>query len=240
MTATLDRIIVLDDDPMVEVLIGAATGKHTLNFSDMHKLMDQLPSLRPFAFFVDIYLGVRENGLDILPQLKQLWPRCPVIVMTADRNDNLIGQALAAGADDFIRKPLNPKELLARMQARLGELAKSARQEVLRVGDLTLDTAHRVLANADQVQRFLSPTEMNLLACLYSAQGTVVRRDVMKRKCWGQAHVSDNALNRKLHEVRKVLQDISAQVNIKTVYGIGAVLEIGRPAAKGSDADKTP
>ena len=53
----------------------------------------------------------------------------------------------------------------------------------------------------------------------------------MKRKCWGQIYVSDNALNRKLHEVRRALKEISQIVTIRTIYGTGFVLEVKEKAA---------
>ena len=221
-----EYIIVLDDDPMVERIIGSATGKATKNFDSIKALETKVDSLNPIALFVDIHLGLQETGLDILPSLKIKWPFAPIVVITSDRDENAVGDALAAGADDFIYKPINAKELVARLQARLGELAKREAREVIKIADVTVDTAHRVIANSSGHHRYLSPTEMNLLTCLLDAHGTVVRRDAMKRKCWGQIYVSDNALNRKLHEVRRALKEISQVVAIRTIYGTGFVLEV--------------
>ncbi|MFK7822840.1 MAG: response regulator transcription factor [Oligoflexales bacterium] len=226
-----EYIIVLDDDPMIEKIIGSATGKPTQNFDSIKSLESQVDSLNPIALFVDVHLGLKESGLDILPSLKIKWPFAPIIVITNDRDENAVGDALAAGADDFIYKPINAKELVARLQARLGELAKREAREVIKIGDVTVDTAHRVIANLDGHHRYLSPTEMNLLTCLLDAHGTVVRRDAMKRKCWGQIYVSDNALNRKLHEVRRALKEISQIVTIRTIYGTGFVLEVKEKTA---------
>ena len=219
-------IVVLDDDPLIEKIIGSATKKQTKCFSSTRELETKTEDLHPFAMFVDIHLGMKDNGLDLLPGLKLKWPFCPIIVITGDRDENLVGDALAAGADDFIYKPINSKELVARLQARLGELAKREAREVLKIGDVTVDTAHRVIANQENDHRYLSPTEMSLLTCLLNAHGTVVRRDIMKRKCWGQIYVSDNALNRKLHEVRRALKEISQNVTIRTIYGTGFSLEV--------------
>lgn len=231
-----EDIVVLDDDPIVERIIGSATGKNTVAYKSIRELQEQIDHLNPFAMFVDIHLGIQENGLDILPTLKIKWPFCPIIVITGDTNENSVGNALAAGADDFIYKPINTKELVARLQARLSELAKREAREVIKIGDLTIDTSHRMVASAEGENRYLSPTEMGLLSCLLDAQGTVVRRETMKRKCWGQVYVSDNALNRKLHEVRRVLKEISPCVNIRTIYGTGFVLEVKQMMAKNRDA----
>lgn len=221
-----ETIIVIDDDPMINKIIGSATGKKTLHFTSTTSMLEQIESLDPLCMFLDIHLGMQENGLDILPNLKERWPFCPIIVVTGDKKDNTIGNALASGADDFIYKPIHPKELMARMQARLEELSRREARELIHIGDLVVDIAHRVVTNEEsKEQRYLSPTEMSLLTCLLNAHGTVVRREVMKRKCWGQIYVSDNALNRKLHEVRRSLKEISHLVNIRTIYGTGFIIE---------------
>jgi hypothetical protein len=59
----------------------------------------------------------------------------------------------------------------------------------------------------------------------------------MKRRCWGQIFVSDNALNRKLHEVRRTIRDLSSQVNIRTLYGTGFMIEVS--PAKSSQAPES-
>lgn len=221
-----DYIVTIDDDPMMQKLLENATGKRSLLFTNLTDFEKQMSTLNPVALFVDVHLGTHENGLDILPKLKNKWPFAPIIVITGDRQKDSVGDALAAGADDFIYKPINAKEVVARLQARLGELAKREAREVIELGDIVIDKAHRVISNENNAQRYLSPTELNLLTCLLDAKGTVVRRDIMKRKCWGQIYVSDNALNRKLHEVRRALKEISNRVSIRTLYGTGFVLEV--------------
>ena len=160
-----------------------------------------------------------------------------MIVVTGDRQDDAVSNALSKGADDFIFKPVNPKEVVARMQTRMADLARRQADEVHTIGDLVVDRAHRSILNSNKQQRFLSPTEMGLLNCLLSAQGTVVPREVMKRRCWGQIFVSDNALNRKLHEVRRILKDLSTQVNIRTLYGTGFMIEVAPLSGETSPDD---
>lgn len=218
--------ITLDDDAMMSVLLERATGKKSVYFSSTKELELQMDELEPVALFVDVHLSSSENGLDILPKLKERWPFSPIIVVTGDRQDDAVANALSKGADDFVYKPVNPKEVVARMQTRMADLARRQAQEVVSIGDLTVDRAHRCVSNSNKQQRFLSPTEMGLLNCLLSAQGTVVPREVMKRRCWGQIFVSDNALNRKLHEVRRTIRDLSSQVNIRTLYGTGFMIEV--------------
>jgi len=216
-------VVILDDDPLVQAIIESATGKKSLFFPSIAACKANWTQLHPFCFFVDVHLGM-ENGLDLLPAIKVQWPYAPIIVITQDRNEDTLREALARGADDFIYKPLSPVELLARLQARLDSLAKRESKEVEKFGDLTLDKSHRSLSNQKET-RYLSPTEINLLLCLLHAKGTVVPRDVLKKRCWGAVYVSENALNRKLHEVRRTVKELSCHVEITTRYGMGFLLE---------------
>lgn len=218
------RLIVLDDDPVVEKLIQGVIKQPSRAFVSVNNLLASLEEIEPIGFFVDVHIGESENGLEVIPQLKERWPFSPIIVLTSDRTGDYVAEALAFGADDFVNKPINASEIVARFQTRLDELSKREAREIIKVGDLVIDTSHRVI-NGEHGQRYLSPTELSMLVCLINARGTVVKREFMKRKCWGQIHVSDNALNRKLHEVRRTLQEISSQVRIRTVYGTGFSLE---------------
>jgi DNA-binding response OmpR family regulator len=220
------KIVVLEDDPAVARIINRATGLPTENATTITELETVLNTVEPMALFFDVHLGMNSSGLEYIPLFKQRLPFCPLIVVTGDHSPELVGDALAAGADDFIYKPLNVKEIAARLQVRLSELSVRRNIEVVNLGDVSIDFVHRVIANQNRVKRFLSPTEMSMLHCLISAQGTVVRREIIKRKCWGELHVSDNALNRKLHEVRKALQEISNHVSVETVYGTGFSLRV--------------
>jgi DNA-binding response OmpR family regulator len=228
-------ILTLDNDAIMSEILERATGKRSVHLSSIANLDQQIDLLHPIAVFIDVHLGSEESGLDALPRIKERWPFSPIIVVTGDRNDDALTNALARGADDFIYKPVNPKEVVARMQARMTELARLQAHEVITLGDLTIDVAHRSISNQNKQKRFLSPTEMGLLKCLLNAQGTVVRRDAMKQRCWGQIFVSDNALNRKLHEVRRTIKDLSSQVNIRTLYGTGFMIELKTMKPQSSD-----
>ena len=226
------HIIVLDPDPRILPLVKTITGRPSLSFPSALEFQAKWDEITPLAFFIDIKVDNCEEGLKSVPLLKERWPFCPTIVIADDPQVQLLSEALASGADDFISKPLKPKELLARLQSRLDNLAKRQFKEVEPIGDLVVDKTHRTLSGKKET-RHLSPTEMNLLLCLHHAKGTVVQRDTLKRRCWGQVYVSDNALNRKLHEVRRIVKELSPHVEIKTLYGVGFVLEVeaGRGAA---------
>ncbi|MBI4404403.1 MAG: response regulator transcription factor [Deltaproteobacteria bacterium] len=227
-----DYTITLDDDPMVVKIIEKTTGLPTIHYSSAKKLAAEAKQYSPIAAFVDIYLGIADCGLDIVPALRAVWPYAPILIVTIDPTEEAVSAALAAGADDFLRKPLRPKELMARLQARLKDLAQKEAKSALNFADITLDTIHRTVRGRNGL-KYLTSTESNLLLCLARAKGTIVPRSALKRHCWGDISVSDNALDRKMHEIRKALKDISETVTIRTAYGEGFVMELTDRARKG-------
>lgn len=216
--------ITLDDDPMVHQIIERATRIPSKLYEDPKKLAAELPDLQPKAAFVDLNLGDHEaTGLDLVPLIRKTFPFCPILVVTSSPAEEAIAKALATGADDFIRKPIIPEEVDARLKLRMEDAAKKAAKEVIEYGDVQIDCIHRTITGP-RGQRFLSPIESTLLACLANMDGSIVQKDTLKVRCWGQIKVTDNALHRKLHAVRALLKDVSDNVFIQTKYGVGFAL----------------
>ncbi len=215
--------LVLDDDPAIAQIIERATEVPSVPFQTLSTLLPSLGRLKPLACFVDIHLGndgPGESGLEVIPILRRQWPQTPILVMTSDSTAEAIEGALAAGADDFLRKPIHSKELRARLQARLEEKARLHVRETLRIGDLSLNVAHQSLS-AQGRTIYLSPTATNLLTCLIEQKGISVKRELLKRKVWGRLSLSDNALDRKVYEVRKAIEELGSSVQIECIYGEG-------------------
>ncbi len=216
--------ITLDDDVMVHQIIERSTKMKTIGIKDPEELLARLEQLHPVAVFIDIHLGTHKTGLEILPQIRTTWPFCPIMIITASPAEHSIVRALNSGADDFIRKPLIPDEVDARFKLRMADAAQKAAKEVVEFGDITIDSAHRTV-EGPLGKRFASPIEVNLLACLANTEGSIVEKDALKLRCWGQIKVTDNALHRKLHAVRQLLKDVSPNVVIETKYGVGFYLK---------------
>lgn len=219
--------LTLDDDPIVHKIIERATGLKSIPFKSGQDLLNNNPSsYKPAGVFIDIHLSDSESGLQLIPKLREEWPFCPFIIITSDPTEGAVTDALTCGADDFVTKPLRPKELLARFQARLADQAAKQSRQSFQFGEFTFDCGHRMLSG-NQGTRYLSNTETNLLLCLLQAKGTIVSRETLKMKCWGGLKVSDGALDRKIYEVRKALQEIGGDASsIRTSYGVGFGLEI--------------
>lgn len=218
-------VITLDDDPMVSKIIEKALSLRSVSFPTITDFNQRIPNTEPLAIFVDIHLANDQSGLDIVPQLRTRWPYSPIIVITGDPADECLVDAFRKGADDFLLKPIKPREVHARFQTRLTHLQDRASKSALGAGDVTLDTAHRVVTGPNGRQ-FLAPVETLLLAQLIKAKGTVVPKEILKREAWGPVRVSDNAFYRKLFELRRALEGVSSNVKIQSVYGAGLSLDV--------------
>lgn len=216
--------ISLDDDPMIYRIIQEIIKLPTLPYTSGKKLLERASSYQPLVAFVDIHLGEDESGLGCLPELRQLWPHTPIIVMTTDGESSLIGESLSLGANDFVRKPLQAAEVRARVQARIFELQKRQDADCSRFADVVLDASRRSL-EGPLGKRFLSESEWTLLSCLLATNGIVVGKQDLKGKVWGDVKVSDNAVDRKLSTVRSALKVVSKKVRLTTSYGQGVRVE---------------
>jgi two-component system response regulator CpxR len=175
---------------------------------------------------LDVMLPGR-NGFEVLRKIRET-SEVPVIMLTArgEEVDRIVG--LEMGADDYLPKPFNPRELTARMRAVLrrserdGAGAESGRVEVLEVGDLALDLGARtVRVSGDDVR--LTGIEFGLLEVLVRGAGTVVGRDGLSRDVLGRrATPFDRSLDVHLSNLRRKLGPRpDGTERIKTVRGVG-------------------
>lgn len=227
--------VTLDDDPSIHRVIEKILGIKSKTFLSAEELLSKASQLTPIAAFIDIHLGMNPvSGLEVLPFLRGQWPFIPLIIITSDLAENVVSEALACGADDFLRKPIQAQELFARVQARLLDFAKIETKNLLRMGDICLNVSQRVLKGNGE-QCYLSPTAANLLSHLIEMKGTTVDRERMKSRIWGKFNVSQNALDRKVFEVRKALERVSQCLVIENLYGRGFLL-----SSKGGSTHQVP
>ena len=161
----------IDDEPEEELdelskefvakLIEKGLSLPTLAFSSADELRPKLSELNPKAVFIDVHL-TEGSGLPLIPEMRQYWPYIPFIVITADKSDNFLTEALSRGADDFIRKPIKIPELKARLQKRWDDQVEKQSLSVLTFDDITIDSAHHLLKGPVSM-RSLSPTELRLV-----------------------------------------------------------------------------
>jgi DNA-binding response OmpR family regulator len=170
----------------------------------------------------------RLSGMDVLRAWRTRGARMPVLLLTA--RDQLADRVagLDAGADDYLVKPFDLPELLARLRA-LRRRAAGRLDERLTLGALELDLADRELRfNGQRVS--LSPRELALTELLMQKAGRVVNKEsiVARLSSW-EADFSENSVEVYVHRLRKRFADLG--VVIKTVRGFGYVMEAADPEA---------
>jgi two-component system response regulator CpxR len=183
------NILIIDDDRELGEMLGEYLAPDHLKLSACHSGEDGLHTLRNGKFdllILDIMLPGM-SGLDVLKDIRKT-SDIPVIMLTArgEDIDRILG--LEFGADDYIAKPFNPRELLARLKAILRRSRRDSEDPDRQIaGELELDTRTRnVTAQGNSVR--LTGTEFEILSCMIKSQGGVVSRE----------HLSEQALGRRL------------------------------------------
>jgi len=161
------------------------------------------------------------NGLDVLRELRRS-SRVPVIMLTArgDDLDRILG--LELGADDYVPKPCNPRELLARIRAVLRRVGGSVSQSIVQAGDLELNQGNRTLLQ-DGVPVDLTSTEFSILLTLLQHRGEVVSKRDLYLSALGREPVAhDRSVDMHVSNLRRKLGATREGHNrIETIRGIG-------------------
>ncbi len=226
MNVSLNHLytITLDDDPIVGKVIEKATRMKTVAFEDAQAFLSNPRHYQPVAIFLDIHLGEdKANGIQLLPILRKRFPLVPILILTSDVRDEVLVQALEAGASDFIRKPVKASEVSSRLNTRLRDASEMEKRSTVRFGELTFDPIRGRLRCRGQEVR-LSASNSTLLHRLMTAKGTPTPRKVLREELWGTLKVTDNALDRKMSELRKALRTVAPNTELISIYGKGVVL----------------
>jgi two-component system response regulator CpxR len=161
------------------------------------------------------------NGMDVLRELRKE-SRLPVIMLTArgDDMDRILG--LELGADDYVPKPCNPRELLARIRAVMRRAQGTADQGVLHVDDLELKQGSRTLSRGGQPVE-LTSTEFSILQALLQHRGEVVSKRDLYMSALGREPVPhDRSVDMHVSNLRRKLgTDRDGNNRIETIRGIG-------------------
>ncbi len=167
------------------------------------------------------------NGLDVLKELRQQ-SRVPVIMLTArgDDLDRILG--LELGADDYVAKPCNPRELLARIRAVLRRTGSTGVSNILQVDDLELNQGSRtLLLRGEPVE--LTSTEFSILQSLLQNGGAVVsKRDLYVDALGREPVAHDRSVDMHVSNLRRKLgPGVNSENRIETIRGIGYQYRVG-------------
>jgi two-component system response regulator MtrA len=216
------RVLVVDDDPALSEMLGIVLRNEGFEPSFVGDGDDALAAFRatkPDLVLLDLMLP-GTDGLDVCRAIRAE-SGTPIVMLTAraDTADVVIG--LESGADDYVVKPFKPKELVARIRARLRRNDEVV-GEVLHIGDVTIDVAGHVVSRGGNAMA-LTPLEFDLLVALARKPRHVFTRDQLLEQVWGYRHVADTRLvNVHVQRLRaKVERDPEHPDIVVTVRGVG-------------------
>jgi two-component system, OmpR family, response regulator MtrA len=222
VTGTRGRVLVVDDDAALAEMLGIVL--RTEGFDSRvcpsgDKALAAFRDYRPDVVLLDLMLPGKD-GIDVCKEIRAE-SGVPIVMLTAksDTVDVVVG--LESGADDYVAKPFKPKELLARIRARVRKF-DAVPPESLQIGDLDIDVAGHKVTRGDQAIS-LTPLEFDLLVCLARKPWQVFTREVLLEQVWGYRHAADTRLvNVHVQRLRsKIEHDPENPEIVVTVRGVG-------------------
>jgi len=217
------RILVVDDDTALAEMIGIVLrteGFDPVFCEDGSLAMDAFRSTHPDLVLLDLMLpGL--DGIEVCSRIRAE-SGTPVIMLTAKSDTADVVKGLESGADDYMVKPFNPKELVARIRTRLRPAPAMPAVEQLRIGDLVVDVAGHEVRRGD-ARISLTPLEFDLLLALASKPQQVFTREMLLEQVWGYHYKADTRLvNVHVQRLRaKVELDPDNPKIVMTVRGVG-------------------
>ena len=216
------KILVVDDDPSISdmlTLVLETEGFEPVAVMDGNEAVQAFREHQPDLILLDLMLPGM-NGVDICRAIR-LESAVPIVMLTAKTDTVDVVLGLETGADDYITKPFKPKELIARIRARLRR-TEAAPNEILEVGDLTIDVPeHTVKRGHEEIS--LTPLEFDLLLEMARRPRKVHTREELLENVWGYRPASDPRLvNVHVQRLRaKIEKDPENPQIVLTVRGVG-------------------
>lgn len=225
-------LLLVDDDARLTDLVSRYLKEHGYRVREVANLAGMRRALAEKHFdLILLDAGLPDgDGIRACQQLRSEGIETPIVLLTArgDEIDRVLG--LEFGADDYLSKPVSPRELLARIRARLRRAqpvgaAPRLAAEPIRFGNFRLDLEQRLLFQADEQLR-LTSGEFAILAALAEHAGRPLTRDHLMNLARGEDYSSaDRSIDVMVSRLRKLIEDDSRNPRyLQTVWGVGYVL----------------
>lgn len=218
-------ILVVEDDQDIQEYISQLLIDHNYNVistSNGAAALKLIKRTQPDLVLLD--LGLPDiSGESILMQLHKEYPDLRIVILTAkDSPENKV-HGLNLGADDYLTKPFNADELLARIQARLRRIAGNS--HILKVDDLEFDT-QTLVVKRDGVEVILTPQETKLLQYLMQNKGRILTREMILNRLWMSAiDVDTRIVDVYIGYLRKKIDRNAKKKLIHSVRGFGYIMK---------------
>ena len=216
------RILVVDDDSALAEMVGIVLRGEGFDPSfcaDGGAALAAFRATNPDLVLLDLMLPGMD-GIEVCTQIRAE-SGTPIIMLTAKTDATDVVAGLEAGADDYIVKPFNPKELIARIRTRLRP-AQITSAQILQIGDLVVDVVGHEVTRAGAAIS-LTPLEFDLLAALAAKPASVFTREMLLEQVWGYQYKADTRLvNVHVQRLRsKIEHDADNPTIVTTVRGVG-------------------
>ena len=223
------RILIVDDEERILNFLSTklkASGYEVLTAPNGVVGLEQVQAQEPDLVVLDLLMP-KMDGLEMLKQLRTFSP-VPVIILTAKGTDTDRIKGLQLGADDYLAKPFNPDELVARIEAIRRRLEPDERRkiaEVLQIGNITIDfRKHNVLVNGEE--KYLTRTEWLLLSQLINNASRLMLYEELLTQVWGPEYRDDVQILRTwISRLRSKLESESDKPLIRTVPKTGYIID---------------
>jgi two-component system response regulator MtrA len=216
------RVLIVDDDAALSEMLTIVLrneGFDPVVCPTGDRALGMVRDHRPELVLLDLMLPGKD-GIDVCREIRAE-SGVPIVMLTAKNDTVDVVLGLESGADDYIVKPFKPKELVARIRARMRRYDEPA-PETLKIGDLLIDVAGHTVRRGDEAIN-LTPLEFDLLVCLARKPWQVFTREVLLEQVWGYRHADDTRLvNVHVQRLRaKVEKDPEQPEIVLTVRGVG-------------------
>lgn len=219
----IKHILVVDDDTRIRDLLGKFLRENGFFVTLAKDASDAREKLQEFRFdllVVDIMMP-GESGIELTAALRKEMD-VPILMLTAmgETEDRIAG--FESGADDYLPKPFEPRELLLRIKSILQRTKSNLTDaNIIAIGDLSFDMAKAILSNGDEIIA-LTSNEEKLLTILCQRRGKIVSREDLSKLCGG---VNERSIDVQITRLRnKIEKDSKRPVYLKTVRGQGYVV----------------
>ncbi|SDN42656.1 two-component system, OmpR family, KDP operon response regulator KdpE [Paenibacillus sp. yr247] len=224
MTTSGAKILIIDDEPQIRKLLRVTLNAHGFEAAEAATGQEgllQATMVRPDLIVLD--LGLPDmTGMEVLRHIRE-WSQVPIIILTAQDQEQDKVAALDRGADDYVTKPFGMGEFMARMRVALRHIAKTQDEPVLKLGSLVIDLSQRSV-ELDNEKLKLTPTEYDLLKVLALNAGRVMTHRQLLKQVWGGSQYESDSQYLRVyvgHLRKKIEEDPTRPKYILTEPGIG-------------------